>query len=83
MEVRFQDVFRLEVPDWIIEPFCDIISENGILEKELIILKSDFELKPKFKNSYQLFWLQNEIKERYLQCVGSDQTFFESYRACI
>ena len=34
MEVRFQDVFQLEVPDWIINPFCDIISKNGILEKE-------------------------------------------------
>ena len=65
MEVRFQKVFQSEVPDWIIDPFCDIISENGILEEELIILKSDFEPKPKFKISSQSFWLQNEIKERY------------------
>ena len=66
MQVRFKDVFRLEILDWIIDPFCDIISENGILEEELITLKSDLELKPKFKISCQSFWLQNEIKERYL-----------------
>ena len=65
MEVRFQDVFQLEVPDWIIDPFCDIISENGILEQKLITLKSDLELKPKFKISYISFCLQNKIKERY------------------
>ena len=39
MEVRFQDVFQLKVPDWIIDPFCDIISENGIPKKQLITLK--------------------------------------------
>ena len=65
MEVRFHDVFQLEVHDWIIVPFCDIISENGILEEELITLKSDLELKAKFEISYQSFWLQNESKNRY------------------
>ena len=45
MEVRFQDVLQLKVSDWIIDPFCDIFSENGILEEELITLKSDLELK--------------------------------------
>ena len=65
MEVRFQDIFQLEVPDWIINPFCDIISENGILMEELVTLKSDLELKPKFKIWYQSFWLQNKIKERH------------------
>ena len=67
MEVRFQDVFQLEVPDWVIDPFCDIISENGILEEKLKTLKSGLELKPKFKILYQLFWLQSKIKERYFQ----------------
>ena len=56
----------MEVRDWIIDLFRDIISENGILEEELITLKSDLELKSKFKVSYQSFRLQNEIKERYL-----------------
>ena len=61
MEVRFLDVFQLEIPDWIIHPFNDI-SEKGILAEELITLQNDFELKPKFNISYQSFWLQSEIK---------------------
>jgi hypothetical protein len=28
-------------------------------------LQNDFELKPKFKKSYQEFWLQKEIPDRY------------------
>ena len=79
MEVQFQDVFQFEVLDWIINPFCDIISENGILEKELITSKSDLELKPKFKILYQLFWLQNKIKGKILSCVGSSQTFSDCH----
>ena len=65
MEMQFQDVFQLKVSDWIIDPFRNIISENGILEEEFITLKSDLELTPKFKILYQSFWLQNEIKQRY------------------
>ena len=75
MEVRFQDVFQLEVPDWIIDPFGNITSEHGIIEEERITLQSDIELKAKFRTSYQSLWLQNEIKE-ILTCVGSGQTFF-------
>jgi len=65
MEVRFQDVFQLEVPDWIIDPFGDITSEHGMIEEELVTLQSDIELKAKFRISHQSFWLQNDIKERY------------------
>ena len=64
MEVRFLDVFQLEIPDWIIHPFNNI-SEEGILVKELITLQNDFELKPKFSISYQIFWLQSKIKVKY------------------
>ena len=64
MEVRFLDVFQLEIPDWIIHPFNDV-SEQEILVEELITLQNDFELKPKFSISYQSFWLQSEIKVKY------------------
>jgi hypothetical protein len=37
----------------------------GVLEKELMELQNDFELKPKFKKSYQEFWLQKEIPDQY------------------
>ena len=51
MKVPFQDVYQLEIPDWVIHPFINI-SGQGILAEELIILQNDFELKPKFSVSY-------------------------------
>jgi hypothetical protein len=37
----------------------------GVLEEEPMELQNNFELKPKFKKSYQEFWLQKEIPDRY------------------
>ena len=42
MENRFQDVFQLEIPNWIIDLFIGI-SEQRILAKKLITLQNDFE----------------------------------------
>jgi hypothetical protein len=36
------------------------VGGHSILE-----LQNDFRLKPKFKKSYQEFWLQKEIPDRY------------------
>ena len=64
MQYRFEDLQLLEVPDWVINPFLDI-RNAGELEEELIELQNDIELKPKFKHSYQEFWLQKNISVRY------------------
>ena len=32
--------------------------ETGVAEEELISIQNDIELRPKFKKSYQDFWLQ-------------------------
>ena len=42
MKNRFQDVFQLEIPNWIIDLFIGI-SEQRILAKKLITLQNDFE----------------------------------------
>ena len=78
MEVRFQDVLQLEIPDWIVDPFIDI-SEQGILAEELITLQNDFELKPKFRISYQAFWLQREIKVKYRHVWDRVKSFFIAF----
>ena len=64
MKVRVQDVFQLEIPDLVIDPFVNI-SEQGVLAKERVTLQNDYELKPKFSVSYQSFWLQSGIKVKY------------------
>jgi hypothetical protein len=48
----------------VINPFSDI-GKVGVLEEERMELQNDFELKPKFKKSYQELRLQKEIPDRY------------------
>jgi zinc finger BED domain-containing protein 5/7/8/9 len=61
---RFADLLSLEIPNWVINPFGDI-GDSREFEEELIELQNDLELKPKFKKSYQDFWLQSTIPIRY------------------
>ena len=45
---RFQDIFSLEVPDWVIDPQHESSLEGaGVLEEEPISLRNDIELRPK------------------------------------
>ncbi|CAI9736457.1 Hypothetical predicted protein [Octopus vulgaris] len=54
MERRFHDLFALRVPDWIVNPFIDIVEEeSGELEEELITHQNDNELEPKFRKCDQ------------------------------
>ena len=78
MKVRLQDVFPLEIPDWVIDPFINI-SEQEILAEELTTLQNDFELTPKFSVSYQLFWLQSEIKVKYPYMSDWVKIFFIAF----
>jgi hypothetical protein len=64
MTERFKDLLSMEIPDWVINPFSDI-GKVRVLEEELMELQNDCELKSKFNNSYQEFWLQKEIPGRY------------------
>ena len=60
MSVRFNDLFSLEIPGWVIDPFTESSTEVPThLEEELVSLQNDEYLKPKFKTSYQAFWMSN------------------------
>ncbi|KAJ8879275.1 hypothetical protein PR048_019882 [Dryococelus australis] len=61
---RVEELLIMEIPDWRIKPFS-ATEKVAILEEELIELQNDSELKPKFKKSYQEFWLQKEIPNHY------------------
>ena len=61
MSERFQDYLLLKILDWVINPFLDVNSEEtGVAEEELVSIQNDIELRPKFKKSYQDFWLQKK-----------------------
>ena len=66
MSVRFNDLFSLEIPGWVIDPFTEPSTEvPTLLEEELVSLENHEDLKPKFKTSYQAFWMQTAIPKRY------------------
>ena len=57
---RFNDLFPLEIH----------------IEKELVSLQNDEDLKQKFKTSYKAFWMQAAIPERYLALWIDIKLFF-------
>ena len=62
MSVRFNDLFSLEIPGWVINLFTELSTEvPNHLEEELVSLQNNEDLKPKFKISYQAFWMQTAI----------------------
>ena len=70
MSERFQDLLLLKMSDWVINPFLDVSNkETGEAEEELISIQNDIELSPKFKKSYQDFWLQKKKNFRLLSSI--------------
>ncbi|KRZ09880.1 hypothetical protein T4B_8164, partial [Trichinella pseudospiralis] len=65
MQERFQDIFTMKIPNWVIDPFSNIDEIEMELEEESIELQTNEELKPKFKNEYHSFWLQHQIADLY------------------
>ncbi|KRZ65300.1 SCAN domain-containing protein 3 [Trichinella papuae] len=64
-EERFQDILKMKIPNWVINPFSNTDEIEMELEEELIELQTNEELKPKFKNGYHSFWLQKQISDLY------------------
>lgn len=65
---RFEDILTLNIPAWILNPFTSTADDGDIdpaMEESLIELTCNEELKIKFGQGYQTFWLQNEISEQY------------------
>ncbi|KRZ16569.1 SCAN domain-containing protein 3 [Trichinella zimbabwensis] len=65
MQERFQDILKMKIPNWVIDPFSNTDEIEMELEEELIELQTNEELKPKFKNGYHFFWLQKQISDLY------------------
>ena len=80
MTSKFQDIFSLEVPDWMIDPqHKSSLEGTGVLKKKLISLRSDIELRPKLSNSYQDFWLQKAVRERYPPVWNKVKLYFIAF----
>ena len=67
-------------PDWVIYPQHESSLEGaGVLEEELISLRNDIELRPKLLNSYQDFWLQKAVRERYPALWNKVKPYFIAF----
>lgn len=62
---RFKDILTMKIPDWVLDPFSSAEESELQLQEELIELSTNEELKFKFKNGYQEFWLQKQIPTLY------------------
>lgn len=65
-KIRFEDILNMVIPQWIIDPYVDIIEEDDVaLQEELLGISTNEELKVQFKKGYQLFWLPKDIPDTY------------------
>ena len=53
------------IPDWVLDPFSNVITAGSSQLEELIKLTTNEELKIKFKNGYKEFWLPKPISKLY------------------
>ena len=80
MSVRFNDRFSLEIPGLVIDPFTEpSIEVPNYREEELVSSQNDEDLKPKFKTSYQAFWMQTAIPKRYPTLWKDIKLFFIAF----
>ena len=67
IDKRFTDVFQLNVPKWIMDPFeADLFEVNFDLQETFSDLQTDLELKVNFsKERYESFWTQQKLRQKY------------------
>ena len=81
MNSRFQDIFSLEVPDWVIDPQHESSLEGAdryVLEG-LISLRNDIERRPKLSNCYQDFRMQKAVRERFPTVWNKVKLYFIAF----
>ncbi|XP_050520167.1 SCAN domain-containing protein 3-like [Daktulosphaira vitifoliae] len=77
---RFEDILKMVIPGWVLDPFSSAeIINSPKLEEELIELSTNEELKFKFKEGYQTFWLQKQIPLLYPGLWAIVQTFLIAF----
>nr|CAD7430207.1 unnamed protein product [Timema monikensis] len=80
MELRFEDLTKLQIPDWILDPFSfeAVDKLDNSLQTEFLDLKYDCEAKIIFKQSgYELGWVK--IMDTYPQLWGKTEPLLISF----
>nr|CAD7592542.1 unnamed protein product [Timema genevievae] len=80
MESRFEDLTKLQIPDWILDPFSfeAVDKLDNSLQTEFLVLKYDCEAKIIFKQSgYELVWVK--LMNIYPQLWGKTEPLLISF----
>jgi hypothetical protein len=52
------DILKMDIPKWVLDPFSNTKSiDSAKLDEELIEVTTNEELKLKYNECYQVFWL--------------------------
>lgn len=54
-----------------------------MVEKELILFQNKDELEPEYRKSYQHFWIQKNISERYLELWNKVEDALHSHPSTV
>lgn len=69
----------MDIPDWVLDPFSNVNTAGSSQLEELTELTTNEELKIKFKNGYQEFWLQKSISQLYPRLWSIVQRFLLAF----
>ena len=81
LTTRFEDLLNMQIPQWIINPYSYTSLEEAtvIIQEELIAISTDEDLKEKFYQGYQKFWLQRNIESQYPALWNIAQKYLISF----
>lgn len=66
---RFENILKMDISEWVLDPFSNIeMIDSTRLKDELIQITTNKELKLKFKEDYQAFWLQDTYALSWIIC---------------
>ena len=63
--IGFGDILGMQIPLWIVNPYCDLYLACQELQEELLDFESNEELEFLFVGGYQTLWLRKDIEIWY------------------
>ena len=79
MVVRFEDILGMQIPVWIVNPYCDLDLVRHELQEDLLELASNEELKSLLNADYQKHWLQKDRGILYLSLWNIARKFLVAF----
>lgn len=80
MESRFCDILKMDIPEWVIDPFgINAVDMEITLQETIIELQNDCAAQIRFKNNRDEFWANYDLKNKYPHLWGKAQLFIVAF----